>query len=113
MDAATRSYLENKMNEEISMLPRHMHDAIRMYVLDRLEPGSFLMSVLCNDLKGSIARADHINKSALPQYVEFCTWYLPSICWGSEERVTAWLSRRDEEPEIPDAIVQEPGDDNI
>jgi len=113
MGAATRSYLENRINENISMLPRHMHDAIRMYVLDRVEPGSFLASVLCNDLKNAVASADAMNKAKLVEWVQYCTWYLPSICWGSPERVSAWLNRADEEPEIPDAIVQEPGDDNI
>lgn len=91
MDAKLKEYLAKKIEENIELLPEHMRDGIRLYVLEQCEPGGFMTAVLENDLKGAVARADHINKRALTQIVEYCMWTLPSNCWGSPEKVSAWL----------------------
>jgi len=92
VDEKFRTYIEPKLREHLEMVPSHMHDAVLNYVLHRLEPGDFLFAVLTNDLKNAVAHADHLNKAAIVQWAEFCLWYLPSVCWGSRERVEHWLS---------------------
>ncbi len=75
------------------MIPEHTKDALDRYVNDRLPPGGFLTAVLSNDLKGAVARADHINIQHIPDIVIHCFNEIPSGCWGSPEAVERWLSR--------------------
>lgn len=75
------------------LIPDHMHDAVRRYVEDGIEPGSFLEAVLCNDLKGAVMRADAMNKARLFNWVEFVVWELPEACQGSVEKYQNWIAR--------------------
>jgi len=95
MDAELKDYLEKRMRSNEELLPEHMRDAMRNYLFHRIEPGSFLAAVLCNDLRGAVGSADRINKQALTEIVQFCMWALPSNAWGSTERVAAWLAARE------------------
>lgn len=72
-------------------LPEHMRDAMKMYLEHRIEPGSFLLAVLTNDLKGAVGRADHINLKHLTNIVSYCYNEIPSQAWGSPAKVEAWL----------------------
>lgn len=81
-----------------SLIPPHMHEAVRRYV-ERHEPvGDFLTAVLSNDLRGAYSRADSDNIVHLPDYVTFLYNYVPAPCWGSPEAVKAWLAERKEVP---------------
>jgi len=86
-------YLKSRIDKYIHLIPAHMHDGLLNYVLHHIEPGGFLCAVLSNDLKGAAGRADHINQKHLYEWVEFCRAALPSACWGSEDKVLAWLSK--------------------
>jgi hypothetical protein len=79
--------------DQLWLIPSHMRDGVSLYVEQGIEPGSFLYSVLSNDLKGSFLRADEMNKRAMVQWVEFVYWHLPSECQGSPEKVDAWIER--------------------
>ena len=68
-------------------IPEHMRDAMRLWIERGVPGGSFLNSVLCNDLSGAFGRADDINRAALGDYVSFLYWDAPSGCWGSPEKV--------------------------
>ena len=72
-------------------IPQRMMDAIDRYINQGIQPGHFLTGVICNDLKEAISRADDENMANLPAYV--CYFYneAPSACWGSEEKMKAWL----------------------
>ncbi len=75
-------------------LPEHMRDGARLYIEKGIEPGGFLMSVLCNDLTGAVGRADGINQHA---FVEWAMWLhndIPMGAWGSLEKVEAWMEER-------------------
>ena len=65
-----------------SKVPDHTRDALERYFLYGFEPGSFLKSVLCNDLYSSVARADTWNKQALADIVG----------WIAEKRVCSRLA---------------------
>jgi len=68
-------------------------EAIDRYVDHRIHPGGFLEAVLCNDLKESLGRADDWNREDLFSIVSYCWNNIPYDCWGSPERVKAWLGR--------------------
>jgi hypothetical protein len=67
--------------------------AIERYVNQGILPGSFLEAVLCNDLKQACACADTDNRRQLFEIVQYLYWEVPSLCWGSPERVAAWLGK--------------------
>ena len=76
------------------MIPEHMMEAIKRYVDHGIEPGSFLASVICNDLAGAFMNADHINKEIIGEYVQHFYNDEPSACWGSPARMEEWISHK-------------------
>jgi len=70
-------------------------DAIDRYVKERIPTGDFLYEVLTNNLKESFILADEENKRDLEEIVLYCYNCIPGICWGSKEKVKAWLERED------------------
>jgi len=74
-------------------VPQHMRDGLRLYFDHGIEPGSFMTAVLCNDLRESFGRADHINRERLFDIVSFLYCDAPSSCWGSPEKVREWVGR--------------------
>lgn len=70
--------------------------ALDRYVNKRIPTGGFLEAVLCNNLMEAVGRADHINIRRLKEIVEYCYNDIPSICWGSPEKVSNWLRGGDE-----------------
>lgn len=66
-------------------------DAIRRYADEHCPVGNFLTAVLCNDLTEAVGRADDENIRVLPEIVCYCYNEIPCSCWGSPERVRAWL----------------------
>ena len=87
-------------------LPPHMVDGMKLYLEHGVEPGSFMMSVLCNDLRGAIGRADHINSRFLANIVSWLTSEAPSACWGSPERVRRWIELKEQTRMAEDANEQ-------
>lgn len=75
-------------------LPDHMKDGVSMYILQGIEPGGFLMSVLANDLKGAAGRADNLNRTRLFEWASFIVNYMPASSQGSIEEVNRWISHR-------------------
>lgn len=73
-------------------VPEHMRDTVRLYVEQRIEPGSFMVALLSNDLIESFARADDINAKAMERWVVFLYSFMPQSLWGSREVVEEWLS---------------------
>lgn len=72
--------------------PNSLGPCFRRYIEDKIPPGGFVLAVLCNDLKEACARADDINRRLLWEIVAWLYNEAPSDCWGSPERVEAWLS---------------------
>ena len=71
-----------------------MCDVIRDYLNDRKLDDDFLEAIVCNDLKAACAKADDHNKRLLHVYVSYFFNFAPSSCWGSVEKVKAWLEGR-------------------
>ena len=77
------------------MIPDRMKLAIDAYVNDRRPVGGFLTAVLSNNLKESFAMADEDNRAHLYDIVRYCHNEIPFVCWGSPQKVKAWLQRED------------------
>lgn len=58
--------------------------------------GGFLTAVLCNDLKESFGRADDFNRDHLFDIVQFLYNKAPAPCWGSPDKVKAWVEKHNE-----------------
>ncbi len=77
------------------MIPARMEDALQRYATDRNPVGDFLTAVLENNLLRAVSHADSINIQLLPDYVRYAYNQMPAACWGSPEKVTAWLNRKE------------------
>lgn len=78
----------------VQRIPEHTLSSLIRYIEERTITGGFLDAVLCNDLKGACSRADSYNQPVIFEIVYFLYNYAPSACWGSPEKVDAWLSAR-------------------
>ena len=85
-------YISERMDEGAYLIPDYMIGAAKRYVINRLSPGSFLSSVICNDLREAVSRADEQNLLCLANWVKFFYNYTPSGCWGSPDNFRDWLS---------------------
>ena len=93
-DFYPKSYIEKRIEdgfEEYSKIPERMKPGIRRYILDGVIPGHFLSAIVCNDLFDAFGRADDENVKIIEDYIRFFYNYPPSGCYGSEERVRAWM----------------------
>jgi hypothetical protein len=79
---------------EYAQIPEHMQAALRAYVLEGRRPGDFLTSVICNDLRNAVGRADETNLSLLKLYVQWFYNIAPGSCWGSAEAMLKWQDAR-------------------
>ena len=75
-------------------IPVHyMVDGVRRYVEQGIPPGSFLLNLFSNDLKGAFGKADDENTAAMLHWVRWMYNEMPSITQGSPEKVRAWVTR--------------------
>ena len=80
------------MNINYDRLPEHMRGTAKRYVEGRIDPGSFLSAVICNDLFGAYYKADWINKEHMEDWIMFFYNDVPTNCFGSKEVMKAWLN---------------------
>ena len=73
-----------------------MLDAIDRYINDRILPGNFLRAIISNDLRESTGRADDDNLRNIPAFVAFFWNEAPASCWGSTEKMKAWIENKKE-----------------
>ena len=77
----------------IPMMPCITKKSLDRYAEKRIPTGGFLKAVLENDLQQAFARADNSNYIALRAIVRYVYNHLPADCWGSPEKVKAWLDK--------------------
>jgi len=73
------------------MIKQSTLDALNRYVVGHVPTGDFLRAVLSNNLVDSFSHADDENLTAMQEIVKHIYFELPSRCWGSPEKVEAWL----------------------
>lgn len=74
-------------------IPERMMGGLRRYIERGVLPGDFLRAVLRNDLRAACERADDENLRNLPAYVSYLYNKAPSNCWGSPQKVSAWVDK--------------------
>lgn len=73
-------------------IPDYMHEGILNYVENRVKPGHFLTAIITNDLRNAVFHADSTNLNLIKNYVQWFYNHPPSPCWGSVEKMEAWLA---------------------
>ena len=88
-------------------VPEHAFRGLQRYAVHRSPVGHFLTAVLSNDLRCATGHADSENLRALKAIVDFIYWELPGNCWGSREKVAAWLRNGEIDAETgpPDEVL--------
>ena len=76
------------------LLPEHIREGVRMYVEQGIPPGHFVTAVICGDLFEAFDRADDVNTHRMLDLVRFFYNETPSQCWGSREKMDAWMERQ-------------------
>lgn len=66
-------------------------DSLERYINHRIPTGGFLEAVLSNNFFESIGRADFNNLRNIQLVAEYIYMNVPSIAYGSKEKVNKWL----------------------
>ena len=77
------------------MIKQSTLDALNRYVVGHVPTGEFLLAVLSNNLVESFSRADDENLVAMEEIINHIYNKIPYTCWGSPEKVKAWLEEID------------------
>lgn len=79
-------------NLRYDLAPNNLGASFKHYIEHGIPPGGFLRAVLENDLREAFGRADQYNRECLFEIVGWLYNESPSTCWGSPEKVAAWLA---------------------
>lgn len=91
MDQCTETYLRNRLQEYVHLIPPHMVGGLERYLFNGIPPGSFLAAVLTNNLKNAFNNADSTNAAAMGDWMRVMVNFMPSNTWGSVENYRAHL----------------------
>jgi hypothetical protein len=73
-------------------VPAHLVRALHDYAAYGYLPGRFLQAVISNDLAEACGRADDEAARNLPALVAYLVHEAPPACWGSAEKMRAWVA---------------------
>ncbi len=82
------------MTTNYDYLPIHMQSAACRYIEDGEISDDFLIAVLSNNLVKAAGRADTVNQLALFVWAIWMYNEIPSIAWGSKERVYEYAAKQ-------------------
>jgi hypothetical protein len=68
-----------------------MREGARLYIEQGIEPGSFMVAILSNDLMGAFQRADHVNVEFMRHWADWLYNDCPMAARGKPERVENWI----------------------
>jgi hypothetical protein len=80
-----------ELKKSYGKIPQHMLEDLNRYVTEHVLSGNFLYALLSNDLSQSFSHADSETIAAMYDYVQYVYNYMPIQCWGSKEKVNAWI----------------------
>lgn len=78
-------------NQELSM---DELKPILDYINQGKYPESFLEAVICNNLLEALEDADETEYENLHAFVGYFCHEAPSNCWGSKEKMEAWIEKK-------------------
>lgn len=79
-----------KYYHNYSTIPEHIHQGFEYYLIHGIKPGSFLSSVIANDLIRSVQCADSINLTQLHNIALWVFDNMPQHSYGSYESLDRW-----------------------
>jgi len=82
--------VERSLARGQALVPDHLWDGLRGYILFGLENGTFLSAVFANDLLSAATGADEVSLGRLPDLMRFMHNYAPELCWGSKAVRNSW-----------------------
>jgi len=74
-------------------IPTQSQVEVMEYLDNGIAPGSFVRSILENNLMMATIKADNYSASKLYAYGRMLS-VLPPACYGSKDKVNAWLERK-------------------
>jgi len=77
--------------QDYGQIRKNIVEGINRHVLLHEPKGDFITAVLSNDLREAFGRADNGNQKTMFQIVSYCHNQIPGVCWGSSEKVKAWI----------------------
>jgi len=83
---------------DYTLLPPHIREGVKHYIERGARPGHFRTAVICNNLAEAMGRADDTNRARLFDIVSFFYNEAPGPCWGSPEKMKAWMKAMKEKP---------------
>lgn len=83
----------DELRAKYPTIPDEILSDLRVWFLgERPYPfGEFVMAVLSNDLMRACHHADDYNRHILYDYAKLLFNEAPAGCWGTREKVAAWL----------------------
>jgi hypothetical protein len=81
------------INGQYYETPARTVEALERYIMHGIRPGSFLQAAISNNFVEVMMRADLENFFNLPALAHFLRWEMPSIAWGSAEKMEAWIKK--------------------
>lgn len=73
-------------------ISEHVKSMFDDYVKNGKLSSSFMRAVLENDLLNSVINVDDSNSQNIRNIVIFAHMEIPSVCWGSPDKVIAWMA---------------------
>lgn len=74
-------------------VPHNLQEGLQAYVLTGRPVGNYLTAVLENDLLEAVSRGDDASLAGLKPTVQLLYNYTPRNCWGSRDKVSAWIAQ--------------------
>lgn len=75
-------------------VPAALRAGLIRYVDERIRPGAFLCAAIANDLSEAVCRFNASGENTLAELKAVVNWLYneaPGPCWGSPEKMAAWL----------------------
>ena len=93
-------YEKLRERPEYNSIPQSVWDSMVNYVVHHLLPGSFLKSVIENDLMQAILYADDDTIVSMKAIAKFFWNHVPNDCWGNRERFKAHIESKGFKPRV-------------
>lgn len=93
MAVVSADYALERLHQGLHLIPGYMAGGIERYVMRGVPCGDFLTALLSNDFMEAVAHADDENQSALAGWAKFLYNYTPPGCYGSPQRLAAWIAQ--------------------
>lgn len=72
-----------------------LDESLENYLMYGISPGGFLTAVLTNNLYLAATRADHFNKSRIPEITQAIIYNMPAQSYGTASVVDEWIKDKD------------------